>query len=118
VAPAGFEPAISALRGLRPRPLDDGAMPATGAGLGSNDASKQRLIAPPAKSPRRPPTADVQVAKLRRAPTRRARRRGTAALARRKQIHPRAEGDREAGDRRGGDGPGLDPGSRWGGVGG
>ena len=25
VAPAGFEPAISALRGLRPRPLDDGA---------------------------------------------------------------------------------------------
>ena len=35
VAPAGFEPAISALRGLRPRPLDDGAVPATGAGLGS-----------------------------------------------------------------------------------
>ena len=26
VAPAGFEPAISALRGLRPRPLDDGAV--------------------------------------------------------------------------------------------
>jgi hypothetical protein len=25
VAPAGFEPAISALRGLRPSPLDDGA---------------------------------------------------------------------------------------------
>src|SRR5258708_24731999 len=25
VAPAGFEPAISALRALRPRPLDDGA---------------------------------------------------------------------------------------------
>jgi hypothetical protein len=25
VAPAGFEPAVSALRGLRPRPLDDGA---------------------------------------------------------------------------------------------
>ena len=25
VAPAGFEPAISALRGLRPGPLDDGA---------------------------------------------------------------------------------------------
>ena len=26
VAPAGFEPAISALRGLRPSPLDDGAI--------------------------------------------------------------------------------------------
>jgi hypothetical protein len=26
VAPAGFEPAVSALRGLRPRPLDDGAV--------------------------------------------------------------------------------------------
>ena len=25
VAPAGFEPAVSALRGLRPGPLDDGA---------------------------------------------------------------------------------------------
>ena len=25
VAPAGFEPAISALKGPRPRPLDDGA---------------------------------------------------------------------------------------------
>jgi hypothetical protein len=25
VAPAGFEPAVSALRGLRPSPLDDGA---------------------------------------------------------------------------------------------
>ena len=26
VAPTGFEPAISALRGRRPKPLDDGAM--------------------------------------------------------------------------------------------
>jgi hypothetical protein len=35
VAPAGFEPAISALRGLRPRPLDDGAT-FWWAALGSN----------------------------------------------------------------------------------
>jgi hypothetical protein len=35
VAPAGFEPAISALRGLRPRPLDDGAT-SWWAALGSN----------------------------------------------------------------------------------
>ena len=36
VAPAGFEPAISALRGLRPRPLDDGAAYGWWAALGLN----------------------------------------------------------------------------------
>ena len=36
VAPAGFEPAISALRGLRPSPLDDGATLRWWAALGLN----------------------------------------------------------------------------------
>ena len=36
VAPAGFEPAISALRGLRPSPLDDGASNGWWAALGLN----------------------------------------------------------------------------------
>jgi hypothetical protein len=43
VAPAGFEPAISALRGLRPRPLDDGAALVFARDGANPDASKHQL---------------------------------------------------------------------------
>src|SRR5260370_1425948 len=43
VAPAGFEPAISALKGPRPRPLDDGAVSSPNR-LGAKPTSYPNLL--------------------------------------------------------------------------
>src|SRR3981081_2783639 len=58
VAPAGVEPAISALRGLRPRPLDDGATSGGRRWGRTNELSRVRRTL--FHKATRPPTWDSQ----------------------------------------------------------